>query len=212
MTLNDREILCGVEADGGHDLADNLLFNGLALAIAGIEALGNRVAFVGVGAEQQVQGLERIFETAGGIESRGELETNFLRAQRRFALGDFFEGVQADAFGLGQLHQAAADEDTVFAGERDEVGDSSQRDEIEECAQINLERFGEAEVASALEDGVCEFEGEADRTQFAQMRITAVMRIDEGAGIWRAGADLMVIENDRIDALRVEPIDDCGGA
>ena len=103
-----------------------------------------------------------------------------------------FQRDKARSFRGVQPFQSGGDEDAVLAGERDEIGNSAQRDEIEQRAQIIIRCAGKVHLASAFDECVCELEGEADRTEFTEVgsRRSEVrrcrLRIDESdsSGRW----------------------------
>ena len=64
---------------------------------------------------------------------------------------------------LVQPFQSARDEDAIFAGQRDQVRDGAERDEIQERAQIESARLSQSHFATALHQGVGELERQAHR-------------------------------------------------
>ena len=77
---------------------------------------------------------------------------------------DLFQGNEAGAFGGVQPFQSGGDEDTVLAGEWDEIGNRPQRDKVEQRAQIVISRDGKIHLAPTFDERVSELEGEADGT------------------------------------------------
>ena len=121
-----------------------------------------------VAGQEQAQGVFGGFEAAGGIEAGRELEADFVGAERGRGLGDSFQGDQAGPLGGVQAFQAGGDQNAVFAGERDDVGDGAEGDQVEQGAQVEVGCAGQAGFASALEEGVGEFEGEAGGAEFGE--------------------------------------------
>ena len=124
-----------------------------------------------VARQQQAQRFLRRFQPPGGVQARGELEADFVRAERRRALGDLFQRHQAGPLRVAQPFQSGGNENAVFADERHEVGNRAERDEIEQRAQIEFRRAGQTDFASALDQGVGEFEGEAGGAEFGESRL-----------------------------------------
>ena len=57
-----------------------------------------------------------VFQAAGGVEARGELEADLLGAKRGRGLGHFDQSQQAGAAGRVQSFQPGGNEDAVLAG------------------------------------------------------------------------------------------------
>ncbi len=62
--------------------------------------------------------------------------------------------------------QTGGDQNAIFAGERNEVGNRAQRDQIQQRSQIEFRRAGQAGFASAFDQRMGEFEGEAGGAEF----------------------------------------------
>ncbi len=107
---------------------------------------------------------------------------------------------------LFRAFEAGGNEDAVLAGQRDEVGDGAERDQVEQRAQVEIRRARQARFASALHQGVGELEGEAGGAEFGEevlefevlsFRSTA----DSPARTQRGRiGNLMMIEHDHIHA------------
>ena len=74
---------------------------------------------------------------------------------------DFLERHQAGALSGVQALEAGRYEQAVFANQWNDVGNGAQRDEVQQRAQIVISETRKIEAASALEECVGEFEGEA---------------------------------------------------
>ena len=131
-------------------------------------ALGDGQGFGQVAGQEEAQGVFGGFEAAGGVETGRELEADFVGAEQGRGLSDSFQGDQAGALGGVEAFQASGDQDAVLAGERDDVGDGAEGDQVEQGAQVEVGCAGQAGFASALEEGVGEFEGEAGGAEFGE--------------------------------------------
>ncbi len=100
------------------------------------------------------------------------MEAHFVGAERRRTLGDLLQGDQARPLRRVQTLQAGGDQDAVFPGQRDQVGDGAQRDQVEQGAQVEIGRAGQAGLAPALDQRVGELEGQADGTKFGEADVT----------------------------------------
>ena len=67
-----------------------------------------------------------------------------------------------------QALQADGNQDAVLAGQRDDVGNGAEGDQVEQGAQVEVGGAGQAGFASALEEGVGELEGEAGGAEFGE--------------------------------------------
>jgi hypothetical protein len=108
--------------------------------------------------------------------------------------------------------EAGGDEDAVFAGERNDVGDGAKGDEVKKKTEIHIVSRLEIRIAEAFEKGVGEFEGETDRAEFAELdgrilRVAGPLWIYQGECFGRWIGNLMMVQNDGVDALLEEPVD-----
>jgi hypothetical protein len=168
--LDNNEMFVGLEfgLQQGNDLGSRAAFESLALAIVGIEGLSKWQGGSEVTGEEKVQGLFGIFEPASSVEARGELEAYFINTNRIWGLGDALERDEAGALGHVQALKTSGDKDAIFAGERNEVGDGAEGDQVQERTKVVIGGGRDGEFAGALEKGVREFESEADRAQFME--------------------------------------------
>jgi len=118
---------------------------------------------------EQVERFLRGLEPAGGVQPRRELETDFVRAETIGTLRDFFQRDQSRPLRDVQPFESGADENPVFAGERDDVGNGAERDEVEERTEIEVGGAGKAGFAPVLEDGVGELECQAGRAELGSV-------------------------------------------
>ncbi len=170
MAFDDNEVLIRVEfgAEDGDDFMYDAAFDSLALAVVSVEILSEGHGFGKVAGEQEAQRLLGVFKPAGGVEARGELETDFVGPKRGGRLGNLFQGDESGALSGVQSLEAGGNQDAVFAGQRDKVGDGAEGDEVEEGAEIEIGRAGERRFAGAFQEGMGEFEGESDRAEFVE--------------------------------------------
>ena len=115
-----------------------------------------------------MQRFFRRFEAAGGIEPGRKLKTDFVNADGVVRLRDFFQRDNPGALGLVQLPQAGGSENAVFACQRNEVGNRSQRDQIQQRLQIKFRHAGQIFFAPAFNDGMREFKGKAGGAKFGR--------------------------------------------
>ena len=169
-----------------------------------------------VAGQQQAQGFLGGFQAAGGVEAGRELEADFVGAEQGRGLGDSLQGDQPGPLGGVQALQAGGDQDAVLAGQRDDVGDGAEGDQVEQRAQVEVGRAGQAGLASALDQGVGEFEGEAGGAEFGEgggcsywtltesdmvgSGLQSKLRIDQRDGGGRGRGDLVMIQHDDVHA------------
>ena len=108
-----------------------------------------------------MQGVLGGFQPSGGVQSRRELEADFVSAEFLRRLRDFFQCDEPGPLRFVQPLQAGGNQDAVFADERHDVGNRAERDQIQQRAQIKFRRAGQAVFASALDQRVGQFEREA---------------------------------------------------
>jgi len=102
-----------------------------------------------------------------------------------------------------------AREDAVLTGERHEIGDGAEGDEVEMIAELDAMRDRMIFRAQLLKQAVAKLEHEADRAEVAPrgvaVRLVGVdVRVDEDAAVERALARAMMIDHEHVDALRLE--------
>ena len=91
------------------------------------------------------------------------------------------------------------DEDAVLVGERREIGDGADGDEIDERARIG--QRGAAGVAQARAQRGGEVEGDADGGEPLEREAAArLVRVDERERVGIALGHLVVIDDDDVDA------------
>ena len=83
-------------------------------------------------------------------------------------LRDLFQRDQSGPLRCVQPFQTGGDENAVFAGERHEIGNRAQRDQIQQRPQIEFRRAGQTGFASAFDQRVRQFERQAGGTQFGE--------------------------------------------
>ena len=110
------------------------------------------------------------FQTAGGVQARRELESDFVSAELDLRCwATFFNATNSGALRCVQAVQSGGNQNAVFADERNDVRDGAQRDQVEQRAQIEIRRAGQADFAAALDQRVGEFEGEAGGAKFGEI-------------------------------------------
>jgi hypothetical protein len=130
LALDDDEIGLRIKpgANGGDGLFGDEAFELLALAVACVEALGERQSLGEVAGEQEVERFFGSFESASGVKPWSELKADFMDADGGGRTGHLFQGDKARAPGFVQALQAGRDKNAIFAEERDEVSDSAKSD------------------------------------------------------------------------------------
>ena len=96
------------------------------------------------------------------------MKTHFISSDGSWGLGDSLEGDESGTLSGIQVLKAGGYEDAIFARERDEISDGAESDKVEERAQVVISSARKGEFAGALEQGVGEFEGEADGAQILE--------------------------------------------
>jgi len=176
---------------------EDLLFEVLSFAIAGVEFAGDAAGFVRVlGQKKTERGFGRM-EASGGIEAGSEAEADFGGGDGRHDGGDFHEGAQTFPFGLAEAGESVAHYDTVLAAKGGEVADGAHGGEVEEVAQVWIAASGH------FLDAVAEFENEGGG---AEVGVAA-----EGLGVDQCGAGggavfgLVMVDDNEVDAAGGEP-------
>ena len=98
------------------------------------------------------------------------MEADLVGAEPGRGAGDPFQGDQPRPPGGVEAFQAGGNQDAVLAGERDNVGNGAEGDQVEQGAQVEVGRAGQSGLASAFQEGMGEFEGEAGGTEFGEGR------------------------------------------
>ena len=176
---------------------EDLLFEVLSFAVAGVEFAGDAAGIVRVLGEKKTErGFGRV-EASGGIEAGPEAETDFGGSDGRHDGGDFHESAQTFPFGLAEAGESVADYDTVLAAQRGKVADGAHGGEVEEVAQVRIAASGD------FLDAVAEFEGKGCG---AEVGVAA-----DGLGVDQCGAGggavfgFVMVDDDEIDAAGGEP-------
>ena len=170
LSLDDDEIRLRIEfrLHRANDLLHDAPLDFLAFTIPGIEILRQRHRFGHIAREQQMQRFLRGFEPAGGIQARGQLKTYFVSAEGWRALRDLLERNQTGPLRRVKTLQTGGNENSIFTGQWHKVGNGAERDQIEQRSQIKFRRARQANLASAFDQGMRQFEGEANRAEFGE--------------------------------------------
>ena len=125
----------------------------------------------------------------------------------------FFKGNEAWAGGFAQLLEAGADEFAVFAGQRHEVGDGAQRNEVEVLIEVEVALLLQALLPAALDECVGELEGEPNGAEFLEVRVVAAdLGVDHRERLGRWYADLVVVQHEDVNFFTVEKFDGLDGS
>ena len=118
--------------------------------------------------EQEVERERRIAQPAGGVDARREPEAEVGCAHaRRVDAGARHERAQAGAVGLGEAPQAAPHERAVLVGQRHDVGDRRQRDEVGELVE-RRRQVGRVAAVTARPERLRELEHDARAAQVGE--------------------------------------------
>jgi hypothetical protein len=164
LAFDDDEVIFGFElgADGRNGFFRYAAFDFLALTVFSIQLLGERHRGAHVARHQEVQGRLSRLKPASGIETRSKLETDLMSANADRRLSDALERGKTGPTRGVQPFQSCRYQNAIFAGERNDVRDSAESDEIEQWPEVVISSARKIRFAAALYDGVSEFEGEAN--------------------------------------------------
>jgi hypothetical protein len=161
LALDDDEV--GLCVESRTQVADDFIGDAaldlLPRTVMGVQLLRDGQGFSQVGGQQQTQGVLGGFEAARGIETGRELEAHFIRAEQGRGLSDSFQGDKAGPPSSVEAFQTSGYQDAVFRGERDNVGNGAEGDQVKQGAQVEVGRARETGFTSALYEGVGELEG-----------------------------------------------------
>jgi hypothetical protein len=101
-------------------------------------------------------------EPASRIQTRSELESDFMSPDSDRGLSDAFERREAGPTRRVQPFQACRYQDAIFPGEWNDVRNGAERDEIQKWPEIVIGSAGEIGFTSAFHNCVSEFERKAD--------------------------------------------------
>ena len=130
----------------------------------------NGHGFCQVARQEQVQRFFGGFQTPGGIEPRAELEADLVGAQRCCSLGDLFQRDEAGSSSRIQPFEPGGNQNAIFARQRHNVGDGSQRNQVKQRPQIEISGAGQTGFAPTLDQGMGKFEGQADGAEFGKRK------------------------------------------
>ena len=174
---------------------------GLApLVVGGVELSGDRRRPGRILGQHQLDAGVGTVEAPGGVQPRSEPEGDVALVDPfRLHPRDRHQGQQAGTGCAANLREPAPDEEPVLAGQRDEVGDRRERDEVEVAdptrlvaGDLALHRLGEL--------------GGHRRAAEALERIVADPRMDDRA-IGELLAGLVMVGDDHVDPGRADLLD-----
>ena len=177
-----------------------------AVLVERVELLGELGGSLRIPGEKEVDYVGGDVHPPGGVDARSEAETYFRRrgspVEREF--GNLHQGAEA---GLDRVREGAEtkrDDGSVFAQERDRVGDGRDGDELEEAGDEDVTEavlFGNrADVRR--EQGVRQFEGDAGPAEmFVRVRAVRLGRVDDGEGFGKSGGAVgqVVVGDDEVE-------------
>ncbi len=133
------------------------------------------------------------------------MKTDFIDADRRPDFGHCLQSDQPGPWRPLQSLESGRDQDAVFAGQRNEIGDGAQRHQIEQWTKIKVLRPGQTGFASPLHQCVREFERQPDRAEFRE-GACPTLRIHQGRRGGRWIGNLMMIQYDDINSALAKPV------
>ena len=130
LALDDDEVFLRLElrAHRAKDFVSDATLDFLAFAVAGIQTLGNRHRLTQVTCLEQAQRLFGGFQTAGCIETWGQLKPHLVGANGRRRLRNVFQRHQPRALGGVQPVQTGGNQDPILACERHDIRNRAERD------------------------------------------------------------------------------------
>ncbi len=212
------EVEGGVRLGGGDGVevaelllggVDHFAFSGLAGFVLGFELGGDVGGALAGGGGEEFDGFVGVAHATGGVDAWREGEADgggveFLSAFAVVIAGGDDEGFESGEAGAGELGEAVFDEDAVFTGEWDDVGDGAEGGEggefEEEVAVDVVDAFG---VAEFLGDGPGEFEGDAGA---AEVGVgvggeAGEAGVDDEVGIGESGGEFVVVGDDDVNVM-----------
>src|SRR5688572_28466006 len=211
LSLHDDMIRFGIElrANRTYGFLGDAAFDFLAFAIAAVEILRERFSGREVASHQEVESLGGGFEPACSVETRGQLEANFVAANLASNRGYFLERDQSGALSHVESLDSGADEDAILAVQRNQVCNGAQRDEVEKRPEIELLGPRQTCRTTVLQNRMRQLESEADRTELPEAGCRTVrhrqLRVHQRDRSRSGIGDLVMIENQHIDAAQAEP-------
>ena len=157
-------------------------------ALTASSSSGDLAGALGVGGEQELEAGVGAVEAPGGVEPRREAEADrALVDAAGVDARDVHQRLQPGLAGAGEAAQAGAHEPAVLAGERDDVGDGGERDQVEVLVD------GRRVLPRAGHQRLRELVGDAGRAQ-VRARVAADPRVhDRGVGQRAVGARRVVV-------------------
>src|SRR5580765_1190090 len=142
LAFDDDKILRWIEAgpNSANHLLGDIALDFLAFPILRIKTSRHIEGFCAVFGQEQLEGLEGVFQPASGIEPGSKLKADFISADWFGNLRDLFQSDQAWPRGLVKAFDPFANEDAIFTGERNEVGNCAESDQVQRRAQVEFFR------------------------------------------------------------------------
>ncbi len=192
----------GVDHLSGAD--DGVLFHRLAHLVERFEVLGEVHRAFTATRREQLHRDDGLAEPAHRVEAWREAEADIPRLHPRPEdhLRGLAQGREADRGFRGEARQSIANEDAIFVGERNDIGDDAEGDEsggVEEHFPEGGRDFLAAALAYGERPG--ELEGDARAAQQAEgVRRARQARMDEDIGGRQFVLHLVVIGDDEFHA------------
>ncbi len=182
-------------------------FGVAAVFVEVVELLSESAAERGVAGEEHRDDVGGDVHAACGIDARSEAEGDVSAGDRAGAieLGEVHQRVQAGLRGAAEFTEADGDDDAVFAGEGDTVGDGSDAEELKEgwegLGAKSFLVFGG--LGGGFEQGLREFEGHAGAAEgLGGIGIAGLVGVEDGDGAGESVGIVgqMVVGDDEVEA------------
>ena len=153
---------------------------------------------------QQFDAQLCLTQAAGGIEPRGQRETDVFAIERRFLidLGELHQRRQPGRRALLQTLQTVMHQDAVFIDQRHDVGHGADRRQSDGLQQERPHGFADFfRLASALAKCPGQFESHAGAAQTGERILMAGQaRMNNRRGLRQFGRHFVMIGNDQFQA------------
>ena len=191
----------------GHGLGFRLLerrcFKRAPLVIEAVELGGNAGGFRGVLLQQQPHAEIGAADAAAGIDARPEQKAEMPGLGRAGEARYVHQRGRAHVLAPSQRDQPLGDEGAVEAGQRHDVGDGAERDQMQQREQIGLGARTGPEIAPAqlARDRDQRDKHQPDRRQLAEAgQIVGAVGIDDGRRLRQFLVGLMMVDDDGVEA------------
>jgi hypothetical protein len=185
-------------------LSEHAPLDGLPVLVQLVDVLGKLAGALRVVGCEQFDSEAGLPKAAGGVETGSEAEADVLCDERRLLVqaGDFEQRSDSGDRQFPQRLQAVADQDPVFADQRDDVGDGSQRGEADgRFEKLTHRRRGAAAFTQPLADGPGQLERDPGTAEVAKrIRSSRQPRMDETRRIRQLSRERVMVGHNQLEA------------